>query len=89
MRVTIKYYKEIMIQGEWIELKGTASATYWEGRSGTHWYPAEPDEVNDIEVILDGINITETMDEKELEDIAEKLRIEGFEQWSEKQYIGD
>ena len=45
--------------------------------------------MNDIEVILDGINITETMDEKELEDIAEKLRIEGFEQWSEKQYIGD
>jgi hypothetical protein len=89
MKVSIKYFKEVLIQGELVELKGTASATYWEGRSGTHWYPAEPDEVNDIEVILDGINITDTMDEKELEELAEQLRIEGFEQFSEKQYKGD
>jgi hypothetical protein len=89
MKVSIKYFKEVLIQGELVELKGTASATYWEGRSGTHWYPAEPDEVSDIEVILDGINITDTMDEKELEELAEQLRIEGFEQWSEKQYIGE
>jgi hypothetical protein len=89
MRVTIKYFKEVFIHNEWVELGGTASATYSPGRPGTYWYPADPDEVDDIEVILEGINVTDTMDEKELEDLAEKLRIEGFEQWSEKQYKGD
>jgi hypothetical protein len=89
MKVSMKYFKEVLIEGELVELKGTASATYWEGRSGTHWYPAEPDEVNDIEVILEGINITDSIDEKELEELSEKLRIEGFEQFSEKQYKGD
>lgn len=85
MKVSTPYFIEVLIHNTWSELAGFARGNFSIGSPATHWNSEEPAEVWDIEVIIEGKNITDDLSAKEIELIHEKLIEAGYEKWYAEQ----
>jgi hypothetical protein len=69
----IPFYREVMENGDWVELIGEAEGTFDPGHPGNWEEPPENDEVIDITATMGGQDITATLTEKELLQIEEEI----------------
>jgi hypothetical protein len=80
-QITVDFHREIQTEsGEWIEQTGEATGIFWPGHGGSWEEPPESDEVVDLVVTLDGIDVTDTLTEKELDHVIQSMIDTAYEE---------